>query len=184
MKTLSLYIMDIAQNAIRARATEISIEIYESGSQDLLMITVKDNSIIINDKLPVNVTDPFVTANATTSTGTGLMLLKYLANITGGDIKTDSKENDGTKVYVTFTLSHSDRKPLGDIAGVVTILVAAHPDIDFNYKHITDVGEYRFSTRETKELLEVNTLAGYDLLNMIGTDIYSNLKKICIADLN
>ena len=183
MKTLSLNILDIVQNSIRAKATAISIIITESISGDLFTIKVQDNGRGIKAELLDNITDPFVTTRTTRNIGMGLSLLKYHANITGGDLSISSEINKGTTVIATFSHSHFDRQPLGDIAGVVTILIAANPGIEFNYIHKTDEGEYSFSTLETKKFLEIGILNGYELLNMIGTMISGNLKEICVSDI-
>ena len=172
MKTLALNILDIVQNSISAKADEISIEVNESKSENRLLIRVRDNGAGINEEILPVVTDPFL----------GFPLLKYHANLTGGDFDIFSEEKKGTVVTATFSLLHLDRQPLGDIEGVLTILIGANPEINFNYYHITDDGEYRFSTRETKEYLGIETMKGYELLNMIGTMINENLRNICVTD--
>ncbi len=184
MKTLSLNILDIVQNSIRAKATEISIVINESKSEDLFIIKIQDNGLGIKAEMLGKITDPFVTTRTTRNIGMGLSLLKYHANLTGGDLNISSEVNKGTTVVASFSLSHFDRQPLGDISGVLTILIAANPGIEFNYIHKTDTGEYSFSTKETKEFLEIGILNGYELLNMIGTMISSNLKEICVSGIN
>jgi hypothetical protein len=184
MKTLSLNILDIVQNSIRAKATEISIMINESKSEDLFMIKIQDNGLGIKGELLSNITDPFVTTRTKRNIGMGLSLLKYHANLTGGDLNITSEENKGTTLIATFSHSHFDRQPLGDIAGVVTLLIAGNPGIEFNYIHKTDEGEYSFSTIETKKFLETGLYNDYQLLNMIGTMISGNLKDICVSDIN
>lgn len=183
MKTLSLNILDIVQNSIRANASEISISINESESDDLFMITVQDNGSGIKVELQDKITDPFVTTRTKRNIGMGLSLLKYHANLTGGDLSISSEVNKGTKVIVTFSHSHFDRQPLGDITGVLVILIAANPGIEFNYDHKTDTGEYRFSTKETKKFLDIEILDGYELLTMIGNMIRGNLKEIYVTDI-
>ncbi len=182
MKTLALNILDIVQNSIRAKADEISVEVSESKSENRMLIRVRDNGEGINEDLLTAVTDPFFTTRTKRRIGMGFPLLKYHANLTGGDLDIFSEEKKGTVVTATFSLFHLDRQPLGDIEGVLTILIGANPLINFNYFHITDEGEYRFSTKETKEYLGIETLNGYELLNMIGTMINENLKNICVTD--
>jgi hypothetical protein len=184
MKTLALNILDIAQNSIRAKATQIVINISESKKGDNMEISINDNGIGINKNMINKVTDPFITSRKTRRIGMGLPLLKYHAKIAGGDMIIKSQENNGTSVNATFSLSHFDRQPLGDIAGVMTILIAANPDICFLYSHTTDLGEYRFSSTETKEFLEVNTLNDYILLDMIKSMINENLRGISVSDMN
>lgn len=184
MKTLSLNIFDIVQNSISAGATEIMINISESKRNDILVIMVKDNGIEINGNSIDNVAHPSVSCRTSPGTGMDFSLLRYQAIMAGGNLKIDSHKNSGTTVIATFALTHFDREPLGDIAGIITILISANPGISFIYKYKTDQGEYRFSSEETKTFLEVTTLNDYNLLNMIGNMINDNLKEICISDMN
>ncbi len=176
MKTLSLNILDIVQNSIRAHAKEISIVISESVKNDLLRIIIRDNGTGIPGELLKNITDPFVTTRTKRRMGLGLSLLKYHSEIAGGSLKIESETGKGTEVNATFILSHIDRQPIGDIPGVIVILIASNPDINFIYSHITDSGEYRFSSAETKEYLKIESLYDRNLLEDIGDMIRENLK--------
>lgn len=178
MLTLALNILDIAQNSIRAKASEIFVGISESLSDDRLEITVRDNGSGISQGILGKVTDPFFTTRTTRKTGLGLPLLKYQAEIAGGDLVVESHEGSGTTVKASFTLSHVDRQPLGDIAGVMTILMNANPEIDFLYNHRTDNGEYGFSSKEIKEYLGIENFTESGLVSDIKEMIDQNLKDI------
>ena len=181
MITLSLNILDIVQNSIRAKADEISIEVNESAQTDIFRITITDNGSGIPSEMLGKVTDPFVTSRTKRRMGLGLPLLKYHSEITGGSLKIDSEETKGTKVTALFSFSHIDRQPLGDIVGILKILIAANPDISFIYSHVTDKGEFRFSSEETKQYLEVETLNERGLIDDIGCMIGENLKEIDVS---
>jgi len=178
MKTLSLNILDIVQNSVRAKADEISIEIDESETSDKYLITITDNGTGIPGEILETVTDPFVTTRTRRRMGLGLPLLKYHAELTGGHIEIASEPGKGTKVIAALSYSHIDRQPLGDITGVLKILIAANPGISLNYSHSTDNGEYSFNTTETKEYLEVDSLNNMGLLDEIKEMINENLKTI------
>lgn len=60
-------------------------------------------------------------------------------------------------------------------------MIAANPKINFIYRHITEKGEFRFSSAETKEFLEVDTLYDCVLLGDIGCMISENLKEIEVS---
>jgi len=178
MKELSLNILDIVQNSIRAKANEISVEIIESVVTDIYQIVIRDNGTGIPEEILKNVTDPFVTTRTKRRMGLGLPLLKYHAELTGGSLKIESETGKGTNIRADFSNSHIDRQPLGDISGVLMILLASDPGIDFTYIHKTDEGEYRFSAKETMEYLEIETLNDRKLLDLIGNMIDENLIKI------
>lgn len=178
MKTLSLNILDIVQNSIRAMADTISVEIDESESKDHYLITLTDNGTGIPEHILENVTDPFVTTRTKRRMGLGLPLLKYHAEITGGSLVIASEKGKGTSVHAFFINGHIDRQPLGDISGVMVMMIACNPGIHFSYRHSTDKGEYRFDTSETKAILEVETLNDMALLKDIKGMINENLKNI------
>lgn len=181
MINLSLNILDIVQNSIRAKADEISIEINEFPKADIFRIEITDNGAGIPEEMLAKVTDPFVTSRTKRRMGLGLPLLKYHAELTGGYLKIDSVKAKGTKVTALFSFSHIDRQPLGDIAGVLKILIAGNPEINFIYRHITDKGEFRFSTEETKQYLEIENLTDKRLLDDIISMIIENLKEIDVS---
>jgi hypothetical protein len=178
MKELSLNILDIVQNSIRAKAGEISIEINESIISDLYQIIIKDNGSGIPEDMLRNITDPFVTTRTKRKMGLGLSLLKYHAELTGGGMEIKSEFGRGTEVKTDFSFGHLDRQPLGDIVSIIVILMASNPQINFIYIHKTDNGDYRFSSKETEEFLEVETLNERDLLEDIGWMIAENLNEI------
>ena len=181
MKNLSLNILDIIQNSIRAKADEISVEISESVADDIYRITVGDNGAGIPEEILKDVTDPYVTTRTKRKMGLGLPLLKYHAELTGGGLTIVSETGVGTEVTASFMNSHIDRQPLGDIIGIMIIMIAANPGINFIYQHGTDKGIYRFSTAETKEYLNADTLNNRDLLEDIGCMMGENLKEIEVS---
>jgi K+-sensing histidine kinase KdpD len=181
MKELSLNILDIVQNSIRAEADEISILVNESPSRDIYQIIIRDNGKGIPNDILRHVTDPFVTTRTKRRMGLGLSLLKYHAELTGGGLEINSVVGKGTEVKVNFSFSHIDRQPLGDIVGILVILMASNQGINFIYTHKTENGEYRFSSKETKEFLELEALNERNLLEEIGWMIGENLKEIRVA---
>jgi DNA mismatch repair ATPase MutL len=178
MITLALNILDIVQNSIRAEADQIGISIEESVAANTYSITIADNGKGISPDILHNVTEPFVTTRTKRKMGMGLPLLRYHAELTGGGVKIRSEQGKGTTVIATFTLNHLDRQPLGDITGVLMILIAANPGIDFRYDHRTDSGEYIFDTAETRQYLEIDNLNDMTLLEDLKSMIQENLTGI------
>ena len=91
MQEISLNILDIAQNSIRANATLIEIIIEENPETDLFAFTIKDNGCGMDAEMVKTVSDPFVTTRTTRKVGLGISLLKSAAQQTGGDIKLESE---------------------------------------------------------------------------------------------
>lgn len=153
MKELALHILDIAQNSVRAEASVIEIEIKENRDQNIFEITIIDNGTGMDAATLEKAIDPFFTSRTTRKVGLGLSLLKQNAEMCDGSFSIESEPGEGSKVIAQFTHDHLDRPVLGDIAGVVLMLVYANPEIDFIYHHQTLKGEYTFNTWEVKELL-------------------------------
>lgn len=182
MTELALNILDIVQNSVRAGASEVTIGIEESAQSDKLEVTVRDNGRGIPPEILEVVEDPFTTTRTTRKTGLGIPLLKYHAELTGGNIEIRSAQGKGTEVTARFGYSHIDRQPVGDITGVLIILISANPEIDFLYTHRTDSGEYSFSTSEARKVLETDNLTDYSLLQDLKAMIKENLGTIGVSD--
>jgi len=180
MKSIALNILDIAQNSKRAGASEIAISITDSGKNDSVTITITDNGDGMTEEFLNKVTDPFVTTRTTRKIGLGLPLLKFHAELAGREMKIISGPGKGTKVNASFIRSHIDRQPLGDIAGVITILATGNPGVEIIYDHITDKGSYRFSTAETKEYLGTDTLNEPGLTDSIREMIGQNIRELSV----
>ena len=181
MKDLALHILDIAQNSIRARATLVEISIVEDILLDLFSITIKDNGSGISSNILEHVTDPFYTSRTTRKVGLGLSLLKQNAERCEGSFTINSAVNVGTIVVATFKHSHIDRPVLGDIAGVVVILVTSNPEMDFVYSHRYNQQSYVFSTVEVREVLEGVPLSDLSVSRFLKEMIKENLEAIKIG---
>ncbi len=172
MKELSLNILDIAENSVKAKASLTEIRIIEDG--DLLTLTITDDGSGMTDEVLKTVTDPFYTTRTTRKVGMGLPLLKLEAELTGGSLSISSKhisdypEDHGTVVTATFHKNHIDCTPLGDVVASITTLIQGHPDTDFLFIHKMDEKEVALDTRELREVLgEDVPLNTYDVIKWI-----------------
>jgi len=178
MKELSLNILDIVQNSIRAKALRVDIIVEESEKNNLLRIVIKDDGEGIPKEMLPNVTDPYTTSRTKRNVGMGLAFLRQHAELAGGELKIDSNPGQGTRIDVCFQLNHMDRQPMGDISGVIKILIMANPGIDFFYEHKTDKGEFKIDTVEIKDTFEVNSLTDNNLMEDVKNLIKENLENI------
>ncbi len=135
MEDLSLHILDIAENAIRAEAKTVKIEIIEDESADQLTVCIDDDGKGMDKETVDRVLDPFFTTKSGKRTGLGLALLSQAAQQTGGDLRVDSKPGRGTTITVIFQFSHPDMKPMGDILQTMATLITADSAIRFIYDH-------------------------------------------------
>ena len=167
MKELSLNILDITENSVKAGATLTEISITESGNE--LIISIKDDGCGMSEDIVRSVVDPFYTTRTTRKVGMGVPLFKMAAEQTGGklEIISDTGEDHGTTVTAYFYKDHLDFTPLGDVISTVTTLIQGHPDTDFLFTHLIDDKEIRLDTRELRAVLEGVPLNTYDVLEWI-----------------
>ena len=179
MKSLALNILDIVQNSIRAKATAIEVAVTENIESDTLLITITDNGTGIPEHIADKVKDPFVTTRTTRKIGLGVPLLNFHSELAGGKTEIESVKGKGTVIKATFRLSHPDRQPIGDIAGVITMLMAANPAIGFNYHHLTPKGSFNLSSAEIKTSFGNESLSDAGFLDDLKEYIRTNLESIC-----
>lgn len=171
MKELSLNILDIAENSVKAGALLTEISIDEEGNK--LTLTITDNGSGMTEEILKSVTDPFYTTRTTRKVGMGLPLLKLEAEMTGGTLEISSRhiksypENHGTKVCAVFFTDHIDCVPLGDVVASITTLIQGHPEKDFLFTHKTEKRTVSLDTRELRNVLEDVPLDSYEVLKWI-----------------
>ena len=157
MKELSLNVLDIAMNSVKAKATLINIHIFEDD--ELLSMNIIDNGCGMTADFLQGVIDPFCTTRTTRKVGLGIPLLKLAAEQTGGEVKIFSRHESeypadhGTSVVATFYKKHIDFTPMGDIISTVTTLIQGSPDIDFEFLHKSNTFEVSLDTREVRAVL-------------------------------
>jgi anti-sigma regulatory factor (Ser/Thr protein kinase) len=154
MTEISLNVLDIANNSIRAEASLIEIIIQIQRDLDRLTITIADNGCGMTKEQIRKVEDPFFTTRTTRKVGLGIPFFKMAAESTGGSFRIVSEPGAGTKVTAVFGLSHIDRMPLGDMNSTVHTLITLNTQIDFLYRYCFDDKEFALDTREFRRILD------------------------------
>lgn len=178
MRELSLNVMDVAQNSVRAEADLVRITVEESDKEDRLTIVITDNGCGMTEDQVRQVIDPFFTTRTTRKVGLGVPLFKLSAEQTGGSFDIQSKVDVGTTTTASYVKSHVDMTPLGDINSTVKILIQCNPQIDFIFTHGTDKGSFTLDTRELREVLGDVSLDTPDVLEWIGQYLEENTQNI------
>jgi signal transduction histidine kinase len=134
MEDLSLHILDVVENSIRARATHVIVRLTEDRAEDLLILEIGDDGDGMDEATRRQCLDPFFTTKEGKSVGLGLSLLAQSAEEAGGKLVVETAKGKGTKVIATYRLSHIDRRPLGDLDGTIRCLKETHPEINLFYE--------------------------------------------------
>ena len=157
MKELSLNILDIAQNSVKAKATKVEILLDETA--ELLTVAIRDDGCGMDPDFLAAVTDPFTTTRTTRNVGLGIPLFKLASEQTGGSFSISSRDekrfplDHGTETKASFYKTNIDYTPLGDVISTVTVLIQGAPEIRWIYRHSLPGGEVSLDTDELKAVL-------------------------------
>ena len=110
-----------------------------------------------------------------------MSLFKLNAERAGGTLTIESKVGEGTVVNVNFECNNIDRLPMGDLPEVLVQLFASYENINFEYSHKTDMGEYSISTADISEALDGVSLSDPNIIGYIREMISENLGEIKIS---
>ena len=174
MTELSLNVLDIAQNSIKARASLVRISVSRDTAARRLSISVEDNGCGMTPEQVEHVIDPFFTTRTTRKVGLGVPFFKLSAELTGGSFRIQSREGEGTSLRAEYCYDHIDMLPLGDMASTMTTLISVNPDIDFVYAFDCDGCSFEMDTRAIRELIGEVPINAAEVLAFIRDFITGN----------
>ena len=112
MRELSLHMLDLIENSIRANASVISVEVREDAKDNLLEILIEDNGSGLSVDAE-RALDPYYTTKSGKRTGLGLSLFKATAEQAGGTLTLGASSLGGLAVRVAMGLRHNRPAPIG-----------------------------------------------------------------------
>jgi anti-sigma regulatory factor (Ser/Thr protein kinase) len=178
MTELSLNVLDIAQNSIKAKASLITISIERDTACGLLTISVEDNGCGMDEETLRRVVDPFYTTRTTRKVGLGIPFFKMSAELTGGSFSIESRVGKGTRLTAVYHYAHIDMMPLGEMDQTMVSLVSVNPEIDFIYRFSCNGEAFAMDTREVKQVLEGLPVNSGEVLAFIRDYIRENQSEI------
>ncbi|RKD33189.1 ATP-binding protein [Thermohalobacter berrensis] len=178
MKELSLHILDLAQNSLKADANKVIITIVEDLEKNKFIIEIEDDGKGMDKELLKIADDPFFTTRKTRKVGLGLSLMKATAERCDGNFKIESKKNKGTKVLCSLKHDHIDRPPLGNIGETIMILLNNEQSVEIFYRHYYNKKSFTFNTLEVKEMLKDVDIRTNEVLLWIKDYINENIKNL------
>ncbi|WIV10573.1 ATP-binding protein [Proteiniborus sp. MB09-C3] len=178
MKELSLHVLDLAENSIRAKAKLVTISITEDLNHNLLKILIEDNGNGMDEELLSVADDPFTTTRKTRNVGLGLSLLKAAALRAEGDFHITSEKGTGTKIEATFKHNHIDRAPIGNMGSTIATILIRKEKIDILYIHQVNGRQFIFSTKEIKKLLGEVSINTPEVILWIKDYINENVSEL------
>ena len=153
MEDLSLHVLDIAENGIRAGAARIRIDLVEDPETRRLSIAIVDDGSGMAPELVAEALDPFVTTRTERRVGLGIPLFAQSAREAGGGLALESTPGVGTRTEAWFDLGNIDCRPIGDMAETLVTLILGNPEIDFAFTWTKGEDEFELDTAEIREEL-------------------------------
>jgi len=182
MQDLSLHILDIVENSIKAEATLVEISITEDVEKNRLILVIKDNGSGISADQPHQALDPFYSTKKSSRIGLGLSLLQQATDQAGGGVQLQTDRNSGTTITANFLWDHIDRKPLGNIGETLIALISSNGEkVDFIYRHQVGNQVFELNTREIKNQLDDITINHPEVISFLKKNIIDNLEKMKIG---
>lgn len=141
MEDLSLHILDIAENSLRAGAQNVNIKLVENKNNNTLILEIVDDGKSMDEDTLKYAANPFFTTKKEKKFGLGLSLLAQATEEVGGNMIVEKRQDDTTRVIATFNKNNIDLKPIGNINRTMRVLRASHPEVNFSFEHIIDNGD-------------------------------------------
>lgn len=188
MQDISLHLLDIIENSVRAEAKNIKIRVIRDVQKNRLRLIVEDDGVGMDSHTLELAQSPFYTSKTEREkkVGLGIPLLKQNAEQTNGCFKIASEPGFGTVLTVDFQLDHIDRMPLGNLKDTLLGAIIGHPEVDF-YIHLIfcEKGKeqiFHFDTAAIKEELGGIPLTYPDVIEYIDQSLYEGIQNTNMED--
>lgn len=177
MEDLSLHLLDLIQNSVKAGASLIEIIITEKAG--LLTIELNDNGCGMSEEFLQRVESPFTTTRTTRKVGLGIPLFKQAALMAGGDFGIISRQGEGTRIKASFEINNIDRAPMGDLAGTILGQVLSTPVTpDYRLLYAVEDASFEFDTREIRRQLEGVPLDAPDVIAWMKDYLEEGIREL------
>ena len=147
--TLADVIADTVQNSIEAGAKHVSLSIAEDGKT--ISVAIKDDGKGMDEATQARAFNPFYTEagkHDKRKVGLGLPILKQICEATDGSVSLSSKKGVGTELRYSFSATHIDLPPMGDLVETVLMLFNYPGDFDLAFTHRVGGEKYSVSRSE------------------------------------
>jgi len=188
MQDISLHLLDIIENSVRADAKKIKIRIINDHTANNLRLIIEDNGKGMDDETMLMAQDPFYTCkeNREKKVGLGIPLFKQNAELCNGSFTIKSEPGFGTVISADFELNHIDRMPLGNLKDTLLGSIVGHPEVDFSVKLINRQHgreqSFHFDTAAIKEVLGGIPLTYPDVIEYIDQSLFEGIQNTNMED--
>ncbi len=188
MQDISLHLLDIIENSVRAEAKKIKLRIVTDTLENRLRLIIEDDGCGMDAETLSHAQNPFYTSKESREkkVGLGIPLFKQNAELTDGTFNITSEPGFGTVMTVDFTLDHIDRMPLGNLKDTLLGAIIGHPEVDYYIRLISrDRGKeqsFHFDTAAIKEELGDIPLTYPDVIEYIDQSLEEGIQNTNMED--
>jgi len=184
MEDISLHLLDMIENSIRADCQNIWLNVSINKTTNRLLISVVDDGIGMDEETLKAIDDPFYTTkNREKKIGLGISLFKQNAEMCNGSFNVTSILGEKTAISAAFQFDHIDRMPIGRLDDTLLNSVIAHPEIEYhlvlsNAEAAGEADEFIFETDEIKRELGETPITYPDVISYIDTLLHEGIKTV------
>lgn len=184
MNSIAHHIIDLVNNSIRARASQIQVDVCRDSGTGFLELCIQDNGIGMSEEVRLKALDPFFTTRKSRKLGFGLPFIRMSAEQSGGSFELHSQSGQGCRLIARFNTNSIDMLPLGDLPSALTQLLCSHPDIRISFTWQDDQETFSVSTTELLAVFEEIPISHVKSMNMIRAYINDNLETNKITEVH
>ncbi|GKX28881.1 histidine kinase [Vallitalea longa] len=178
MKELSMHILDIAQNSVRAKSSNITIIVKELVKDNVFEFSIQDDGEGIPEVILKDIRSPFTTSRTMRRVGLGIPLLNDTCNMCNGELYIKSIVNQGTYILAKMDYNHIDRPPLGDLESTIATFFSSNDNVNIEYEHCYNDESFSISTKELKDVLGDVPLTNLDVIKWLVEFLRENIEEI------
>ncbi len=177
MRDLSLHLLDLAENSIRAEATLVTVTVEEKPSENRMVLRIEDNGKGMDQEFLDSVMSPFSTTRTTRNVGLGIPLMKATAERSGGALTIQSSLGEGTTIQAVLEYDHIDRPPLGRVEDTIVSLMSFHHGIDIHFIYRYETQVFQFHTEEIKGIYTDLDYYPTEVLTWVKAYLLENMEE-------
>lgn len=188
MQDISLHLLDIIENSVRAGAKCIRIRVINDVPQNVLRFIIEDNGCGMDSETLAMAQDPFYTSkeDRVKKVGLGIPLFKQNAELCNGSFNITSEPCLGTVLTADFERDNIDRLPLGNLKDTLLGAIVGHQEVDFDINLICrDKGKeqsFHFNTEAIKVELGDIPLTYPDVIEYIEQSLFEGIQNTNMED--
>lgn len=178
MRDLSLHLLDLAQNSIRAGASLVQVRL-ALDENSVFTLELTDDGCGMDQQTLDGALSPFGTSRTTRKVGMGIPLTQEHALGSGGSFRLESQKGQGTRLMASFDTHHLDCPPLGSLADSLSALLLGNPEKpDFSLELSSPRGQEQLDTRDIKRALDPIPLSAPEAAQWLCDNLNEMAEKL------